>query len=145
MPRQMKINIDRCNGVSVNVPIGPLIDTLSLSTSLDEVHSTSVDTHPRPAKQPFTSIDTHTGISIDIRATAKIQEQENIPSPTRDPDGNACAIDGRILQVSREDIADILQVSNGPDNLFSQQRGTPDVIQTDPTKHVGVATTEINR
>ncbi|KAF2575811.1 hypothetical protein F2Q70_00002021 [Brassica cretica] len=96
--------------------------TNTFSTSFDEVHSTSVDTHPRPAKQPLTSIDTHTGTSIDIRAAAKIQKQENIPSPTRDPDGNARAIDGRILQVSREDIADILQVANGPDNLFSQQR-----------------------
>ncbi|KAF3594228.1 hypothetical protein DY000_02022464 [Brassica cretica] len=194
--------------------------TTTFPTSLDEEHSTSVDTHPRPAKQPLTSINTHTGTSIDIRAAAKIQEQENIPSPTRfidtyikrfaplkppphtradtqaekmntlpststgksmksnhlkntssaeitlpsidasvstsidttlnpnlsisklndnanidygfltpdefgifrDPDGNARAIDGRILQVSREDIADILQVANGPDNLFSQQQ-----------------------
>ncbi|KAG5414502.1 hypothetical protein IGI04_002069 [Brassica rapa subsp. trilocularis] len=216
--------------------------TNTFPTSFDEVHSTSVDTHPRPAKQPLTSIDTHIGTSIDICAGAKIQEQENIPSPTkfidtylkrfaplkppphtradtqaekmntlpststgksiksnhlkntssaeiilpsidasvstsidttlkpnlsisklndnanidygfltpdafgifRDPDGNARAIDGRILQVSREDIADILQVANGPDNLFSQQRGTPDVIQTNPNKHVGVAATEIN-
>ncbi|KAG5374469.1 hypothetical protein IGI04_042211 [Brassica rapa subsp. trilocularis] len=216
--------------------------TNTFPTSFDEVHSTSVDTHPRPAKQPLTSIDTHIGTSIDICAGAKIQEQENIPSPTRfidtylkrfaplkppphtradtqaekmntlpststgksiksnhlkntssaeiilpsidasvstsidttlkpnlsisklndnanidygfltpdafgifrDPDGNARAIDGRILQVSREDIADILQVANGPDNLFSQQRGTPDVIQTNPNNHVGVAATEIN-
>ncbi|KAG5389147.1 hypothetical protein IGI04_030688, partial [Brassica rapa subsp. trilocularis] len=118
--------------------------TNTFPTSLDEVHPTSVDTHPRPAKQPLTSIDTHTGTSINIRAAAKIQEQENISSPTRDPDGNARAIDGRILQVSREDIADILQVANGPDSLFSQQRGTPDVIQTDPNNHVGVAITEIN-
>ncbi|KAG2246383.1 hypothetical protein Bca52824_086011 [Brassica carinata] len=204
--------------------------TNTFPTSFDAVHSTSVDTHPRPAKQPLTSIDTRTGTSIDIRAAAKIQKQENIPSPTRfidtyinrfappkppthirantqakkmntlpststgksmksnhlkntgsaeitlpsidatvstsidttnlsisklndhanidygfltpdefgifrDPDGNARAMDGRILQVSREDIADILQVANGPDNLFSQQRGTPDVIQTDPNNH----------
>ena len=57
--------------------------TNTFPTSFDEVHSTSVDTHPRPAKQPLTSIDTYTGTSIDIRAAAKIQEQENIPSPTR--------------------------------------------------------------
>ncbi|KAG5384370.1 hypothetical protein IGI04_035840 [Brassica rapa subsp. trilocularis] len=216
--------------------------TNTFPTSFDAVHSTSVDTHPRPAKQPLTSIDTPKGTSIDIRATAKIQEQENIPSLTRftdtyinrfappkppthirantqankmntlpststeksmksnhlkntssaeitlpsidvtvstsidttlnpnlsiskmnnyaniyygfltpnefgifrDPDGNARAMDGRILQVSREDIADILQIANGPDNLFSQQRGTPDVILTDPNNHAGVATTEIN-
>ncbi|KAG5397575.1 hypothetical protein IGI04_019389, partial [Brassica rapa subsp. trilocularis] len=216
--------------------------TSTFPTSVDAVHSTSVDTHPRPAKQPLTSIDTPKGTSIDIRAAAKIQEQENIPSLTRftdtyinsfappkppthirantqankmntlpststeksmksnhlkntssaeitlpsidvtvstsidttlnhnlsiskmnnyanidygfltpdefgifrDPDGNTRAMDGRILQVSREDIADILQVANGPDNLFSQQRGTPDVIQTDPNNHAGVATTETN-
>ncbi|KAG5384649.1 hypothetical protein IGI04_036119 [Brassica rapa subsp. trilocularis] len=70
--------------------------TNMFSSSFDKVHSISVDTHPRPAKQPLTSIDTHTGTSIDIRTTAKIQEQENIPSPTRDPDGNARAIDGRM-------------------------------------------------
>ncbi|KAG5410968.1 hypothetical protein IGI04_007287 [Brassica rapa subsp. trilocularis] len=216
--------------------------TNTFPTSFDAVHSTSVDIHPRPAKQPLTSIDTPKGTSIDIRVAAKIQEQENIPSPTRfidtyinrfappkppthirantqakkmntlpststeksmksnhlknkssaeitlpsidvtvstsidttlkpnlsisklndyanidygfltpdefgifrDTYGNARAMDGRILQVSREDIADILQVANGPDNLFSQQRGTPDVIQTDPNNHAGVTTTKIN-
>ncbi|WZZ14801.1 hypothetical protein YC2023_107890 [Brassica napus] len=217
--------------------------TNTFPTSFDAVHSTSVDTHPRPAKQPLTSIDTSKGTSIDIRAAAKIQEQENIPSLTRftdtyinrfappkppthirantqankmntlpststeksmksnhlkntnsaeitlpsidvtvstsidttlnpnlsiskknnyanidygfltpdefgifrDPDGNARAMDGRILQVSREDIADILQVTNGPDNLFSQQRGTQGVILTDPNNHAGVTTTETNQ
>ncbi|CAN6989890.1 unnamed protein product [Brassica rapa subsp. trilocularis] len=216
--------------------------TNTFPTSFDVVHSTSVDTHPRPANQPLTSIDTPKGTSIDIRAAAKIQEKENISSPTRfidtyinrfappkppahirantqakkmntlpststersmksnhlknkssaeitlpsidvvvstsidttinpnlsisklndyanidygfltpdefgifkDTDGNARAMDGRILQESREDIADIFQVDNGPDNLFSQQRGTPDVIQTDPNNHAGVATTKIN-
>ncbi|KAG5384376.1 hypothetical protein IGI04_035846 [Brassica rapa subsp. trilocularis] len=214
--------------------------TNTFPTSFDGVHSTSVDTHPRPAKQPLTSIDTPKETSINIRAAAKIQEQENISSLTRftytyinrfappkppthirantqankmntlrststeksmksnnlkntssaeitlpsidvnvstsidttlnpnlskknnyanidygflthddfgifrDPDGNARAMDERILQVSREDIADILQVANGPDNLFSQQRGTPDVILTNPNNHAGVTTTEIN-
>ncbi|KAG5410836.1 hypothetical protein IGI04_007155 [Brassica rapa subsp. trilocularis] len=216
--------------------------TNTFPTSFDAVHSTSIDTHPRPAKQPLTSIDTSKRTSIDIRAAAKIQEQENIPSLTRftdtyinrfappkppthirantqsnkmntlpststeksmksnhlkntnsaeialpsidvtvstsidttlnpnlsnskknnytnidygfltpdefgifrDPDGNARAMDGRILQVSREDTADILQVTNGPDNLFSQQRGTLDVILTDHNNHAGVTTTETN-
>ncbi|KAG5384648.1 hypothetical protein IGI04_036118 [Brassica rapa subsp. trilocularis] len=216
--------------------------TNTFPTLFDAVQSTSVDPHPRPAKQPLTSIDTSKGTSIDIRAAAKTQEQENIPSLTRftdtyinrlappkppthirvntqankmntlpststeksmksnhlkntnsaeitmpsidvtastsidttlnpnlsiskknnyanidygfltpdefgifrDPYGNARAMDGRILQVSREDIADILQVTNGPDNLFSQQLGTPDVILTDPNNHAGVTTTETN-
>ena len=34
-------------------------------------------------------------------------------------------MDGRILQVSREDIADIVQLANGVDNLFTQQRNIP--------------------
>ncbi|KAF3589065.1 hypothetical protein F2Q69_00029229 [Brassica cretica] len=35
--------------------------TNTFPTSFDAVHSTSVDTHPRPAKQPLTSIDTPKG------------------------------------------------------------------------------------
>ncbi|KAF3607732.1 hypothetical protein DY000_02051630 [Brassica cretica] len=46
----------------------------------------------------------------------------------RDSDGHAKAMDGRILQVSREDIADILQLANGPDNLFMQQRNILDYL-----------------
>ncbi|KAF2544383.1 hypothetical protein F2Q68_00031445 [Brassica cretica] len=44
----------------------------------------------------------------------------------RDSDGHARAMDGRILQVSREDIADILQVVNGADNSFMQKHNIPD-------------------
>ncbi|KAG5375319.1 hypothetical protein IGI04_039915 [Brassica rapa subsp. trilocularis] len=97
-----------------------------------------------------TSIDTTLNPNLSI---SKLNDYENTDygflTPDefgifRDPDGNARAMDGRILQVSREDIADILLVANGPDNLFSQQRGTPDVIQTDPNNHAGVATTETN-
>ena len=43
----------------------------------------------------------------------------------RDPDGYARPIDGHALQVSREDIADILQMANGADNLFMQQHNVP--------------------
>ncbi|KAG5410802.1 hypothetical protein IGI04_007121 [Brassica rapa subsp. trilocularis] len=96
--------------------------TNTFPTSFNAVQSTSVDSHPRPAKQPLTSIDTSKGTSIDIRAAAKTQEQENIPSLTRDPDGNARAMDGKILQ----------------------QHRTPDVILTDPNNHAGVTTTETN-
>ncbi|KAF3509616.1 hypothetical protein F2Q69_00005916 [Brassica cretica] len=42
-----------------------------------------------------------------------------------DPDGYARAIDGHALQVSREDIAYILQMANGAENLFMQQRNNP--------------------
>ncbi|KAF2556950.1 hypothetical protein F2Q68_00014744 [Brassica cretica] len=60
-----------------------------------------------------------------------------------DPDGHARAIDGRILHVSREDIADILQLANGPNNLFMQQRSIPDKIPAVPDKHPRADTTEI--
>ncbi|KAF2591920.1 hypothetical protein F2Q70_00038508 [Brassica cretica] len=43
----------------------------------------------------------------------------------RDPDGYARAIDGHALQVSIEDIADILQMANGADNLSMQKRTIP--------------------
>ncbi|KAF2535317.1 hypothetical protein F2Q70_00004689 [Brassica cretica] len=42
-----------------------------------------------------------------------------------DPDGCARPIDVHALKVSREDIADILQMANGADNLFMQQRTVP--------------------
>ncbi|KAF2551056.1 hypothetical protein F2Q68_00034528 [Brassica cretica] len=44
----------------------------------------------------------------------------------KDPDGYARAMDGHALQISREDIADILQMANGADNLFMQQRNIPE-------------------
>ena len=61
----------------------------------------------------------------------------------RDSDGHARAMDGRILQVSREDIADILQLANGPDNLFMQQRSIPDNIPDVPEEYPRANTTEI--
>ncbi|KAF2535235.1 hypothetical protein F2Q68_00021239 [Brassica cretica] len=62
---------------------------------------------------------------------------------TRDPDGHARAMDGRILQVSREDIADMLQLANGPDNLVMQKRSIPDNIPAVPDEHPRADTTEI--
>ncbi|KAF2542963.1 hypothetical protein F2Q68_00030855 [Brassica cretica] len=43
----------------------------------------------------------------------------------RDPDGYARAMDGHALQISREDIADILQMAKGAENLFMQKRNSP--------------------
>ncbi|KAF3510325.1 hypothetical protein F2Q69_00006319 [Brassica cretica] len=171
--------------------------------SIDRVHSESIDTHPHPAKQSCTSIDTTPDTSIDIKAATFEKENGNIPIPSRftntyirsftpqitshnteaekmnaptnqsggtsiksiqsrnpnslftkkntsidyvfitpdefgifrDADGHARAMDGRILQVSREDIADILQVANGPDNLFMQQRIIPDTNLAVPDEY----------
>ncbi|KAF3611531.1 hypothetical protein DY000_02048996 [Brassica cretica] len=111
--------------------------------SIDRVYSASVDTHPHPAKRSYASIDTTPGTSIDIKVAAFEKEKGNIPIPSRDPDGHARAMDERILQVSREDIADILQLANGHDNLFMQQRSIPDNIPAVPDEHPRADTTEI--
>ncbi|KAF3503721.1 hypothetical protein F2Q69_00042367 [Brassica cretica] len=42
-----------------------------------------------------------------------------------DPDGYARSMDGHALQISIEDIADILQMANGADNLFMEQHNSP--------------------
>ena len=47
----------------------------------------------------------------------------------REPEGYARAMDGHALQVSIEDIANILQMANGAENLFMQQRNTPEHLQ----------------
>ncbi|KAF3535589.1 hypothetical protein F2Q69_00022428 [Brassica cretica] len=111
--------------------------------SIDRVYSALVDTHPHPAKRSYASIDTIPGTSIDIKSAALEKEKGNIPIPSRDSDGHARAMDGRILQISREDIANILQVANGPDNMFIQQRSIPDNIPAVPVEHPKADTTEI--
>ncbi|KAF3510424.1 hypothetical protein F2Q69_00006430 [Brassica cretica] len=109
--------------------------------SIDRVYSASVDTHPHPAKRSYASIDTTPGTLINIKAAALKKEKGKIPIPSRDPDGHARAMDGRILQVSREDITHILQVANVADNLFMQQRSIPDNIPAVPDKYPGADTT----
>ncbi|KAF2604644.1 hypothetical protein F2Q70_00027771 [Brassica cretica] len=61
----------------------------------------------------------------------KAKQNNNYLTPNefgifRDPEGYARAIDGHALQVSREDIADILQMANGAENLFMQQHNIPE-------------------
>ncbi|KAF3550334.1 hypothetical protein DY000_02006520 [Brassica cretica] len=82
------------------------------------------------------SIDNNPPSSIDIRPKppSTVSENPNFDNQYltqdefgifRDPDGCARAIDEHALQVSGEDIADILQMANGADNLFMQQRTVP--------------------
>ena len=82
------------------------------------------------------SIDNSLPLSIDIRPTPKSTVRENPKIDNqylthdefgifRDSNGYAKAIDGRALQVSREDIADILQMANGSYNIFMQQHTVP--------------------
>ncbi|WZZ78293.1 hypothetical protein YC2023_098865 [Brassica napus] len=82
------------------------------------------------------SIDNNPPSSIDIRPKPPSTVSKNLNYDNlylthdefdifRDPDGYARAIDGHAQQVSREDIADILQMANGADNLFMQKRTIP--------------------
>ncbi|KAF2571279.1 hypothetical protein F2Q70_00004798 [Brassica cretica] len=113
--------------------------------------------NPNSADKRLPSIDTPVSTSIDSHSKPKLSlfTKKNMSSDYgfltpdefgifRDPDGHARAMDGRILQVSREDIADILQLANGPDNLFMQQRSIPDNIPAVPDEHPRADTTEID-
>ncbi|KAF3573867.1 hypothetical protein F2Q69_00058707 [Brassica cretica] len=82
---------------------------------MDVDHTTSIDIRPKP--------------KTTVSEKDKFDNQYLIPdefSIFRDPDGYAKGIDGHTLHVSREDIADILQTSNGADNLFMHQRNIPE-------------------
>ncbi|KAF3525905.1 hypothetical protein F2Q69_00047423 [Brassica cretica] len=91
--------------------------------------------HPY-AKANRSSIDEKPPSSIDIRlkppSTVSEKTQYDNQYLTqdefdifRDPYGYARAMDGHTLQISREDIAEILRMANGADNLFMQQCNSP--------------------
>ncbi|KAF3586637.1 hypothetical protein F2Q69_00027412 [Brassica cretica] len=97
------------------------------SQSIDTRHPKSID------KIPQQSTDINNTTSIDNHPIPKTTESEKDKSDNqyitpdefgifRDPNGYAKAIDGCTLHVSREDIADILQTTNEPDNLFMHPR-----------------------
>ena len=96
--------------------------------------SQSIDTcHPNRS-QVSSTIDRHQQYYVDrqpsntettVSEKDKLDNQYLTPDEFgifRDPNGYAKAIHGRTLHVSREDIADILQIANGADNLFMHQR-----------------------
>ncbi|KAG5388536.1 hypothetical protein IGI04_030077 [Brassica rapa subsp. trilocularis] len=88
--------------------------------SIDTPVSTSIDS----LSKPKLSLSTKNNMSIDYDFL--LPDEFGI---FRDQDGHARAMDGRILQVSREDIADILQLANGANNFFMQQHSIPATIQ----------------
>ncbi|KAG5389089.1 hypothetical protein IGI04_030630 [Brassica rapa subsp. trilocularis] len=137
--------------------------TNTIPTSFDAVHSISVDTHPCPAKQPLTSIDTYIGTSIDIRGAAKIQEantqakrMNTLPSTPTEQSmkinhlKNTSSAELTLLSIDATESTSIDTTLNP--NLWTQmpthvqwmEGSYKYVIQTDPNNHVGVATTEIN-
>ena len=103
---------------------------------IDKAHLPSIDINPS------TSIDINPSISMDNRSKPKttVSEREIFnneyltPDESgifRDPDCHARAIDRCILNVSRKDIADILQITNGAENLFVHQHNIPEYQQKD--------------
>ncbi|KAF2620446.1 hypothetical protein F2Q68_00039141 [Brassica cretica] len=109
------------------------LTNLSEGTSRMSIHSKN----PNSADKRLPSIDTLVSTSIDSHSKPKLSLS------TKDSDGQARAMDGRILKVSREDIANILQLANGPDNLFMHQHSIPDNILAVPDKYPRANTTEI--
>ncbi|KAF3528244.1 hypothetical protein DY000_02039667 [Brassica cretica] len=94
--------------------IRPSID-INHSTSIDINNTTSIDICPIP--------------KTTVSEKDKFDNQYLTPGEFgifRDPDSYARAIDGRTLDVSREDIADILQTTNGADNLLIHQQNIPE-------------------
>ncbi|KAF3573878.1 hypothetical protein F2Q69_00059017 [Brassica cretica] len=107
-------------------------------------YSHPIDRASRPSIDinPSTSINVAHTTSIDIRSKPKttVSEKDKVDNEYltqdefgifRDPDGYARAIDGRILNVSRKDIADILQTANEAENLFVHQCNIPEYQQKD--------------
>ncbi|KAF3588898.1 hypothetical protein F2Q69_00030017 [Brassica cretica] len=136
-------------------PTSPTIHQLTLASTMPETEITQLAvgqmititrsthhpidraSHPSIDIYPSTSIDIDHTTSIDIRPKPKTTRSEKpkfdnqYPTPDKfgifkDPDGYAKAIDRRTLHVSREDITDILQTTNGADNLFVQQQYIPE-------------------
>ncbi|KAF2595120.1 hypothetical protein F2Q70_00044578 [Brassica cretica] len=104
--------------------------------SIDTPVSTSNGSHSH--SKPKLSLSTKKNMSIDYDFL--LPDEYGI---FKDQDGHARAMDGRILQVSREDIADILQLANGSNNLFMQQRSIPDNNPAVPDEYPRATTTGI--
>ena len=99
----------------------PSID-INPSISIDVAHTTSIDV------AHTTSIEIRSNSKTTVSEKDKFDNEYLTPDEFgifMDPDSHARAIDGRILNVSRKDIADILQTANGAENLFVHQRNIP--------------------
>ncbi|KAF2549153.1 hypothetical protein F2Q70_00021861 [Brassica cretica] len=115
--------VNRVERETTQLAVGQMITiTKAMQHPIDRARRPSIDI------TPSTSIDLAHTTSIDIRSKQKItgsqKDKFNNEYLTpdefgifRDPDGHARAIDERILNVSRRDIADILQTANGAENV----------------------------
>ena len=101
------------------------------SHPIDRAIRPSIDTHHQQSidNNNATSIDNRQIPNTTVREKYKLDNQFLTPYEFgifRDHDGYAKAINGRTLQVSREDIADIFQTANGADNLFMHHPINPE-------------------
>ncbi|KAF3514374.1 hypothetical protein F2Q69_00007037 [Brassica cretica] len=137
--QQPSTSIDICTITSIDSKFAAMEDRLQ----------TYEDMHDRFTSPIMRYLDTLSTQMMNVqRDIGTLNDQHDFQeecstSIDRDPNGHARAMDGRILQVSREDIADILQLANGPDNLFMQQHNIPDNIPAVPDEHPRADTTEI--
>ncbi|KAF2618248.1 hypothetical protein F2Q68_00039802 [Brassica cretica] len=118
-PSPVYVNIDRQTDPAIyRQPPSPIDRRAPLTASrksIDHKVSTLIDIRSQPPSA--------------VREKGKLNNNYLTPDEYgifRDPEGYARAIDGYALQVSREDIADILQMANGAENLFMQQRNIPE-------------------
>ncbi|KAF2574651.1 hypothetical protein F2Q70_00002896 [Brassica cretica] len=97
----------------------PSID-INPPTSIDVAHTTSIVIRSKP--------------NTTVSEKDKFDNEYLTPDELgvfRDPDGYARAIDGRKLNISRKNIADILEIANGAENLFVHQRNILEYQQKD--------------
>ncbi|KAF3497857.1 hypothetical protein DY000_02053905 [Brassica cretica] len=111
---------------------------------IDRTHCPSIDINPSTSIDinPLTSIDIPSKPITTVSERDKFNNEYLTPDEFgifRDPDGHARAIDGHILNVSRKDIADILQIANGAENLFVHQHNIPEYQQKDTKEFYDVA------
>ncbi|KAF3604007.1 hypothetical protein F2Q69_00036090 [Brassica cretica] len=113
MQRCDEVDQQRAEAIGERTRFRQFIDRAN-RLSIDEKPPSSIDIYPKP--------------SSTVSKTPNYDNQyltQNEFGIFRDQDGYARAIDGHALQVYSEEIADILQMANGVDNLFMQQRTVP--------------------
>ncbi|KAF2552819.1 hypothetical protein F2Q70_00011825 [Brassica cretica] len=103
------------------------------SFSINGQHPTSID------YQYDGTIDRQGNYSIGSWADNSYHESfaVDIALPKMDPEGQARAMDGRILNISQEDVADIIAM-NGPNNFFHTQNRSFDQPSIDETSATSI-------
>ncbi|KAF3530084.1 hypothetical protein DY000_02040908 [Brassica cretica] len=116
------------NATLIDIPGSPSIDTQPPQrnrkrASTDIANYSSVDAEVNREEMNYMKVslmrnfstckDKMKQLNINQKLLGEEHDTRIRRQSTPDPDGHARAIDGRILNVSRKDIADILQIANG--------------------------------